>query len=131
MLLADLAPKYGTARLNAVQLLVVGAICFVPGLLQGGYDFTAKAWAAAVYTAISSSAIAFALQVWGQRRVGPTRTSLLLMVEPVAAALIGVFAGDHLGWTGGTGAALILLGIACAELGPLMRPRALTAQSIE
>src|SRR6185295_1930357 len=96
VLLAELAPRYETSRLNAVQLLVVGGICLVPGFFMGGYDFTARAWAAVLYTALASSAIAFSLQVWGQRRVGPTRTSLLLMLEPVAAAVLGVVAGDHL-----------------------------------
>ena len=123
MLLADLAPRFNTARLNAVQLLAVGAVLLVPGFFTGGYAFPAKAWLAAVYTAVAASAIAFALQVWGQRRVGPTRTSLLLMIEPVAAAVIGVITGDHLGWKGAAGAALILAGIAAAELGPMLRPR--------
>jgi drug/metabolite transporter (DMT)-like permease len=124
VLLAEVAPRFSTARLNAMQLLVVGGICLVPGFFMGGYHFTARAWAAAVYTAVASSAIAFALQVWGQRRVGPTRTSLLLMIEPVSAALIGVVAGDRLGLAGAAGAALILVGIAVSELGPLLRPRA-------
>ncbi|MDQ1395864.1 MAG: hypothetical protein QOG64_1123 [Acidimicrobiaceae bacterium] len=131
VLLADLAPRFDTARLNAIQLFVVGLVCFIPGLWFGGYHFTARAAVAAVYTAIASSAIAFALQVWGQRRVGPTRTSLLLMIEPVAAAVIGALVGDHLGWQGVAGAALILAGIALAEAGPLLRSRALTARSTE
>jgi drug/metabolite transporter (DMT)-like permease len=124
VLLADVAPRFSTARLNAMQLLVVGAVCLVPGFFLGGYNFTARAWGAAVYTAVASSAIAFALQVWGQRRVGPTRTSLLLMLEPVAAAVIGVIAGDHLGVMGAAGAVLILFGIAVSELGPLVWTRA-------
>ena len=41
-------------------------------------------WFLAVYTALIASAIAFALQVWGQRLVGPTRTSLLLMLLALA-----------------------------------------------
>src|SRR5205814_1824352 len=114
---------FDTARLNAVQLAVVGGVCLVPGLFMGGYRFTAVAWGAAVYTAVASSAAAFGLQVWGQRRVGATRTSILLMIEPVAAALIGLAAGDRLGWEGGAGAALIMAGIAASELGSFVRFR--------
>jgi drug/metabolite transporter (DMT)-like permease len=121
VLLADISPRFDTARLNAVQLAVVGVACFVPGFFLGGYQFTARAWVAAVYTAVASSAVAFALQVWGQRRVGPTRTSLLLMVEPVAAAVIGAIVGDRLGWQGFVGAALIMAGIALSEVGALLR----------
>jgi drug/metabolite transporter (DMT)-like permease len=117
VLLAEVAPRFDTVRLNAIQLLVVGAGCAGPGFALGGYGhFTARAWAAAAYTAVAASAVAFGLQVWGQRRVGPTRTSLLLMVEPVAAAAIGIVVGDHLGLSGVVGAALILGGIALAEV---------------
>lgn len=115
LLLAELSPRHDTVRLTAVQLLVVGAACLVPGAFLGGYRFPAGAWAAAAYTGASVSALAFGLQVWGQRRVGPARTSLLLMLEPVTAAVVGAAAGERLGWAGGAGAALILAGIAVAE----------------
>jgi drug/metabolite transporter (DMT)-like permease len=131
VLLAELAPRFETSKLNAIQLLVVGAACLVPGIFLGGYHFTTRAWIAALYTAVASSALAFGLQVWGQRRVGPTRTSLLLMIEPVAAASIGVVAGDHLGASGAVGAAIILIGIAISEVGPMLRSGAHELPSAE
>ncbi|HVM04965.1 MAG TPA: DMT family transporter, partial [Acidimicrobiales bacterium] len=100
VLLAELAPRHDTVRLTAVQLLVVGALCAVPGLFLGGYAFPAEAWLAAAFTGAAVSALAFSLQVWGQRRVGPTRTSLLLMLEPVAAAALGHVTGERLGARG-------------------------------
>ena len=115
ILLAEMSPRYDTVRLTAVQLAVVAGACALPGLWLGGYAFTGRAWLAAVYTGAAVSALGFALQVWGQRRVGPTRTSLLLMLEPVSAAFVGVLIGERLGWAGGAGAALILAGIAVAE----------------
>ena len=126
VLLAELAPRFPTSKLNAVQLLVVGGGCVVPGLFLGGYRFTTRAWVAVLYTAVASSALAFALQVWGQRRVGPTRTSLLLMLEPVAAAVIGAVGGDRLGAVGVVGAGFILVGIAVSEVGPLLTGGSLT-----
>ncbi|HUS62200.1 MAG TPA: DMT family transporter [Acidimicrobiales bacterium] len=123
VLLADLAPRFDTIRLNAIQLGFVGAVCFLPGIVLGGYDFSAKAWTAAVFTAVAASCGAFGLQVWGQRLVGPTRTSLLLMLEPVSAAFLGWAIGERLGVTGVIGASLILIGILLAELPTLRAQR--------
>lgn len=123
ILLAEFAPRFDLFRLNAVQLLVTGAACLVPGLFLGGYDFTARAWIAAAYTAVAVSALALGLQLWGQRHVGPTRASLLLMIEPVAAAVLGYILGERLGLRGVVGATVILVGIGVAEA-PLLRRRA-------
>ena len=116
ILLAEFAPRYDSARLNAVQLTAVGVICLIPGLFTGGYGFPLSVWLAALYTGVAASAVAFGLMVWAQRRVSPSRTALLLMLEPVFAAVAGVLVGDHLGLLGATGAALILLGVVLAEL---------------
>jgi drug/metabolite transporter (DMT)-like permease len=123
VLLAEFAPRFDVVRLNAVQLLVTGGACVIPGLFLGGYGFTTRAWVAAVYTAIAVSALALLLQLWGQRHVGPTRTSLLLLIEPVSAAVLGYVLGERLGARGVAGALLILAGIAVAEA-PLLRRRA-------
>jgi drug/metabolite transporter (DMT)-like permease len=122
ILLAQFAPHFDVRRLNAIQLLVTGGACLVPGFFLGGYDFTARAWWAAIYTAIAVSAAALGLQLWGQRHVGPTRASLLLMIEPVSAAVLGYVLGERLGARGALGAAVIMLGIAVAEA-PLLRRR--------
>jgi drug/metabolite transporter (DMT)-like permease len=122
VLLAEFAPRFDVLRLNTVQLLVTGGACLLPGLFLGGYNFTARAWVAAGYTAVAVSALALGLQLWGQRFVGPTRASLLLMIEPVSAAVLGYVTGERLGARGVAGALVILVGIAVAEA-PLMRRR--------
>jgi drug/metabolite transporter (DMT)-like permease len=127
VLLAEVSPRFDTATLNTVQLAVVGGACLVVGFFTGGYHFPLRAWLAAAYTGAAATAVAFTLQVWGQRRVGPTRTSLLLMIEPVAAAVLGAITGERLGLHGVVGAALILAGILAAEL-PVAR-RAAAARS--
>lgn len=116
LLLGEWSARFDTTAFTALQLATVGLGCALPGLITGGYGFTARAWFAAAYTGVTVSALAFALQVWGQRRVGPTRTSLLLMLEPVAAALLGAVLGERLGWWGAAGAGLILAGIAVSEV---------------
>lgn len=115
LLLGEWSVRFETTAFTATQLATVGFACALPGLATGGYGFTARVWLAAGYTGVTVSALAFALQVWGQRRVGPTRTSLLLMLEPVAAALLGAALGERLGWWGAAGAGLILAGIAVSE----------------
>jgi len=120
LVLNNVAPRFDGLRLNTIQLAVVGAACVVPGMWLGGFGFPLAAWLAAAYTGVTASAIAMGLQIWGQRRVGPTRTSLLLTVEPVSAGVVGVVVGEHLGLSGVVGAGLILAGILAAEVGPLV-----------
>lgn len=117
VILGHLAPRVDLVRLNAVQLGVVGALCAVPGLFWGGYGFTASAWAAAAYTGVMASALAFFLQIYGQRGVEPTRASLLLLLEPVFAGVIGYATGERLGWGGAAGAGLVLAALVVVELG--------------
>lgn len=123
LLLDRFARGQSLFRLSTVQLLVVGAGLFLPGLALGGYGFGLKTWLAAAYTGVAVSAGALVLQFWGQRQVGPTRASLLLTVEPVTAAFVGYAIGERLGWTGAAGAVLILGGIAVAEIGGLLTER--------
>lgn len=110
-------PPIDAVALTTVQLAVVGFGSLVPGAFLGGYGMPATSVLAALYTGVAASTVAFGLQVWGQRQVGPTRTSLLLMIEPVTAAVIGWFTGARLGALAVGGAALILGGIALSELG--------------
>lgn len=114
--LAEQSPRHDPWRLTALQLAIVGGACIVPGAVLDGFAFTTKALVAAAFTAIAASAIALGLQTWGQRHVGPSRTSVLLMLEPVAAAILGYLLGERLGLVGWAGAALILGGIVLAEL---------------
>lgn len=116
VLLAHFSPRHDTWKLTCAQLAMVGGMLLIPGFFTGGFAFPAKAWAAAAYTAVAASAGALGLQIWGQRLVGPSRTSLLLMLEPVSAAVLGFVVGDRLGAVGVAGALLILVGIALAEL---------------
>jgi drug/metabolite transporter (DMT)-like permease len=116
LVLADAAPRLPVAALSVVQFAVVAGVLFVPGLLAGGYRLTGEAWAAAVYTGVAVTAGGLGLQAWGQRRVTPTRAALLLLIEPVSAAVLGFLAGERLGATGAAGALLILAGIVVSEL---------------
>lgn len=108
-------------RFTFVQVLTVGVVCAVPGLWLGGYDLGAGAWVAALFTGLLATSIAFLCMVAGQRTVPSSRAALILLVEPVSAAILGVATGEELGGRGLAGAALILAAILTVEVLPLLR----------
>ena len=109
------ARRHDPIRLATVQVAVVGLACAVPGAFLGGYRFTGSALAAAVATGVVATAIAFVLQVTGQRVVPPTRAALLLLLEPVFAGVLAGFTDEPLGGTQLFGAGVILLAVLLSE----------------
>ena len=115
--LAADAPRFDVVQLNLGQFSVVALVLVVPGALAGGYDLSGRTLVAALYTGVVVSAVAFGLQVWGQRQVSATRTALVLLLEPVFAAALGYLAGERLGWLGALGAGVILVAVLVSEVG--------------
>ena len=106
------------APFTTAQLALVAVLCIPPTAVQGTGTVTALAIFAIVFTGIACSAIALPLQVWGQRRIPATRAALILLAEPVFAALASYIDGERLDPSQLVGAAVILVGIAVSELGP-------------
>ncbi len=102
-------------RVNAIQVGVVAAGSLVPGFFLGGYNFPIATWLAVLYTGVATTAVGLSFQVWGQARLDATRASLVLLLEPVFAAVVGALIADRLGPLGIVGAALIMSGIIVAE----------------
>ena len=123
VILGVTAHKHDPIRLATVQVAIVGGLCALPGVWLGGYGFPASALAAAVATAVVATALAFVLQVAGQRTVPPTRAALLLLLEPVFAAAAASVRGDSLAANQLGGAALILMAVAISEVVPLLLDR--------
>jgi drug/metabolite transporter (DMT)-like permease len=72
-----------------------------------------------VLTAIFATAVAFALQTWGQRYTTATRTALIFALEPVVALVTAVsLGGETLTFYAVAGGSLILAGILAVELKP-------------
>ena len=115
--LAADAPRFDVVQLNLGQFSVVALVLVVPGALAGGYGLSGRTLGAALYTGVVVSAVAFGLQVWGQRQVSATRTALVLLLEPVFAAALGYVAGERLGALGALGAGVILAAILVSEVG--------------
>jgi drug/metabolite transporter (DMT)-like permease len=118
VILARVAPRHDVVALTTVQVATVMVGCGLLGFVTGGYRFGAAGWVAAIVTGIGATAIAFLLQTWAQRIVGPTRTALVLLLEPVFAAALGAVLGERLGVSGVIGAALILVAVLMVEVLP-------------
>jgi drug/metabolite transporter (DMT)-like permease len=74
---------------------------------------------ALLVTGLVATALAFTVQAWAQRHTSPTRTALILALEPVFAwATSFVLAGERLSRRGMLGGCLILGGVLLAELKP-------------
>jgi drug/metabolite transporter (DMT)-like permease len=101
---------------TTVQLLVITLLCLPPAGFQGVGRLSGLALFAAAFTGVVCSAVALSLQVWGQRRIPPSRTALILLLEPVFAGIAGYANGERLGAVKLVGAAVILTGIAVSEL---------------
>jgi drug/metabolite transporter (DMT)-like permease len=111
---------YFTQHFDPVALtagqLVVFVVLAIPVVAIGGLGHvTTQVLVAAAVTGIFCSAIAFTLQLWGQRFVEPSRAAVILQFEPVVAGIIGYWVGERLGVSGYLGAAVILVGIVIAE----------------
>jgi drug/metabolite transporter (DMT)-like permease len=118
LVLGETAHRHDPIRLAAIQVALVGAACAGPGLWFGGYHFTTAALLAAAATAVVATALAFVLQVTGQRTVPPARAALLLLIEPVFAAVAATARGDALRAGQLAGGALILGAVVLSETLP-------------
>jgi drug/metabolite transporter (DMT)-like permease len=117
----QLTQRYDAVALTAAQLTML-ALLAIPVVAIGGLgQITADVVIAVLVTGIACSALAFTLQLWGQRYVEPSRAAVILEFEPVVAGIVGFFVGERLGVTGYIGALVILAGIFIAEAGRLDR----------
>jgi drug/metabolite transporter (DMT)-like permease len=107
--------RFDPVALTAMQMLVI-AVCAIPVVLIGGLGhITSEVVLAAIVTGVACSALAFSLQLWGQRYVEPSRAAVILLFEPVVAGFIGYLVGERLGVAGYFGALVIFVGIVLAE----------------
>ncbi|MBI2710787.1 MAG: DMT family transporter [Actinobacteria bacterium] len=123
--------KHDPVRFTLWQVLTVGAVAFLPGLALGGYGFGLPALGAAAFTGVGPTAVAVLCMSAAQRFVPPARAALLLLLEPVFAALLGYVVGERLGIAGALGATLILVAVAVTELAPAWSGRRVAARHAE
>jgi len=118
VILGETAARHDAIRLTCIQVLTVGLACLAASGATGGLAMPATAWAAAAFTGIFATALAFFAMVWAQRIVGPSRAALILLLEPVFAALLSWVTGDSLPASALAGGLLILVSVVVAEVVP-------------
>jgi drug/metabolite transporter (DMT)-like permease len=120
LLLGRFAPRFSSYPLAVVQLGTAGLLALGWAAVAGDLVVpgSAEIWVALAITSVAASAGAFLIQTRAQREVSPTRTAVILTMEPVFAGLFGfLLAGDRLSGRGWFGAGLIVGGMLLAELG--------------
>lgn len=131
VVLGSVSERHDPIRLTMWQALTVGVCCFFPGFFApGGYSFDAGVWAAAAFCGIGATAAAFWCMTWAQRVVPESQAAIILLLEPVSAAILGAFAGEALGVGGAIGAVLILASVVVAELLGGSHPAAVGAELV-
>jgi len=114
---------WSTARdalgMSVVQLLVIAAICLVATAPDGVVlPDTGRDWAAVVYMALVAGAVALIAQTWAQSQLSPTRTAIVMSMEPVFAAFFAVLlGGEDVGSRMLVGGAMVLAAMLVVELG--------------
>jgi drug/metabolite transporter (DMT)-like permease len=111
----QLANRFDPIALTCVQMAVLAGLCVPFVAVEGLGHVTGRVWLAVLVTGVLCSAVAFTLQLWGQRRIEPARAAVILLFEPVVAGFVGFAVGERLGLKGYVGAAVILASILVAE----------------
>jgi drug/metabolite transporter (DMT)-like permease len=118
VILGETAGRHDPVRLTGIQVGAVGVICLVPSLAEGTLRMPWSAVGAAVFTGVFATALAFYAMVWAQRVVSPSRAALVLLLEPVFAALLAWATGDEIAASMIAGGVLILVAVVVAEVLP-------------
>ena len=118
VLLGETAGRHDPVRLTGIQVTFVGVACLAVSLVTGGLRMPWAAVGAAAFTGVFATALAFFAMVWAQRVVSPSRAALILLLEPVFAALLAAATGDSLSGGALAGGTLILAAVVVAEVVP-------------
>ncbi len=122
LLVGHFVPKYGFETLTLVQVgtAAVLSLASFGWLERPEVRWTPNLLAAIAITGLLATAFAFSAQAWAQQHTTPTRTVLILTLEPVFAWLTSfAVAGETLSLRASIGAVLILAGVLLVELKPI------------
>jgi drug/metabolite transporter (DMT)-like permease len=110
-----LTERFDPVAVTTLQLTIF-AVLAVPFVAVGGLgEITGDVVLAMLVTGVLCSAVAFTLQLWGQRWVEPSRTAVIMQFEPIVAGVVAYAVGERLGVMGYVGAIVIFSGIVVAE----------------
>ena len=109
--------------MTIVQCLVIAVICFVAAV-PGGVTMPQRLddWLAILYMALFAGAACLLGQTWAQAHLPPTRSAIIMSMEPVFAAFFAVLlGGESLTLRMVVGGALVLTAMLVVELVPRRR----------
>jgi drug/metabolite transporter (DMT)-like permease len=106
--------------LAILQLIVIAVVCLVCTAPNGiVLPDRASDWASLLYMALIPGALGIVGQTWAQAHLPPTRTAIVMSMEPVFAAFFAVLlGGESLTSRMLLGGAFVLAAMLVVELGP-------------
>jgi drug/metabolite transporter (DMT)-like permease len=110
--------------MTILQVIVIAVLCSI-ATVPDGFVLPQRAgdWASVLYMAIVVGALALFAQTWAQAHLPPTRSAIIMSMEPVFASLFAVWLGGE-ALTGRIliGGGLVFLAMVTVELAPRRRP---------
>ncbi len=109
--------------MSILQCLMITAICFVVAVPDGITlpDRTSD-WLAVIYMALFAGAAALLGQTWAQAHLPPTRSAIIMSMEPVFAAFFAVvLGGESVTWRMLCGGLMVFAAMLLVELVPRRR----------
>jgi drug/metabolite transporter (DMT)-like permease len=109
--------------MSILQVLMITAICFVVAVPDGiTLPDRAGDWVAVAYMALFAGAAALLGQTWAQAHLPPTRSAIIMSMEPVFAAFFAVLlGGESVTARMLVGGAMVLTAMLVVELLPRRR----------
>jgi drug/metabolite transporter (DMT)-like permease len=106
--------------MSILQVVVVAVICLAASAPHGiQLPDNQRDWVSVVYMAVFPAALALLGQTWAQAHLPPTRTAIVMSMEPVFAALFAVwFGGESATVRMVTGGLMVLTAMLIVEIGP-------------
>ena len=103
-----------------VQLLAITVVCGLVTVPDGiVLPSTTADWTSVLYMSVFAAALALAGQTWAQAHLPPTRTAIIMSMEPVFAAFFAVLlGGEDLTGRMFVGGAMVLAAMLVVELAP-------------
>ncbi|MBU2074377.1 MAG: DMT family transporter [Actinobacteria bacterium] len=82
--------------MSIVQIVVIAVLCSIATVPDGVVLPSTRAdWASVVYMALVAGAAAMLAQTWAQAHLPPTRSAIIMSMEPVFAATFAVWLGGE------------------------------------
>jgi drug/metabolite transporter (DMT)-like permease len=110
--------------MSILQIMVISALCLVATAPDGMVlPDTGGDWLAIVYMALVAGALAMLAQTWAQSHLSPTRSAIVMSMEPVFAAFFAVLlGGESLTSRMLLGGAMVLAAMLVVELRSQRKP---------